>query len=126
MGKESRTQKLQIPHELNTQMLGEIAMMISDDVPRTEGLCTTAESVRWLRDKLRETNSEVARLRECADRLKNYHQMKSERDEARAEVARLREEALRWFAYVDPSDMYPGDAAAYELWAKEARQNGDL
>lgn len=41
-------------HELNTQMLGEIAMMISDDVPRTEGLCTTADSVRWLRDKLRE------------------------------------------------------------------------
>ena len=100
-----------------TQMLGEIAMMISDDVPRSEGLCTTADSVRWLRDKLRETNSEVerawmhagkseeayedeveahaktksevARLRECVDRLKNYRQMKDERDEARGRVCEL-------------------------------------
>lgn len=46
--------------------------------------------------------------------------------ELECENARLREDALRWFRYVDPSDLYPDDDEAYERWAVEARNNGDL
>lgn len=35
----------------NTQMLGEIAMAIADDVPRE--ICLTVDGVRWLRDRYR-------------------------------------------------------------------------
>jgi len=37
----------------NTQMLGEIAMAIADDVPKE--ICLTVDGVRWLRDKYRES-----------------------------------------------------------------------
>lgn len=35
----------------NTQMLGEIAALVADDVPKE--ICTTSDAVRWLRDQYR-------------------------------------------------------------------------
>jgi hypothetical protein len=65
-------------------MLEEICGIINGEVPR-EGLCTTADGVRFLRDRYRELREVKLELRE----------VKRERDEAREAAAKWEAIALR-------------------------------
>jgi hypothetical protein len=44
----------------NTQILGEIAMAIADDVPKE--ICLTVDGVRWLRDRYRDGQKALREL----------------------------------------------------------------
>jgi len=61
--------------DANYQMLVEIGGIMDGAVPR-EGICTTADGVRWLCDRVQELKNEL-------------YETKRERDEARAQNAKL-------------------------------------
>ena len=79
--------------DANYQMLVEIGGIMDGAVPR-EGICTTADGVRWLCDRVQELKNELYETKRERDEAQRELEMwKFERDEALEHAARYRLEA---------------------------------
>jgi len=96
--------------DLHSQMLEEICGIINGEVPR-EGLCTTADGVRFLRDRYRELREVKLELRE----------VKRERDEAR-EALKDWENAAAHVEADHPDERHCGCVPVLRKLLTDARQ----